>query len=369
MLAAMIYFDHAASTVMFDEAHEILCTSFKSDFANPAAKHALGQKLSKRIDQARIDLCQIFSLKNFETIFTSSATESNNLVIKSFLDIGKVIYFKADHPSVTSVCKEMDGLGFAEDLLAAIDGETALVVLTLVNAQSGTILDIDKYSVEIKKINPKIKIHLDCAQAAGKIKFNFNQDFIDSIAIAAHKFGGPKGISALFYKKDLALAPLLMGGGHEHGLRSSTPSAPLIFSMLKAASLAQNLVDENFSRVQEIKTYIVEELQNAHKNISFPFEGKTTSVSPYILGVKFTGISSDIILRHLEMKNIFISTTTACSSKISGFNPILLGLGIEEKFHKNILRISFGLLSNIEEAKEFVQDFKEMLKEISFLIK
>lgn len=366
----MIYFDHAASTPMDDGALQLLCTNLKNDFANPAAKHKLGLSLNKKIDSARAQILEIFGLKNFDVIFTSSATEANNTVIKNYSSKDKILFSLSDHPSVTATCEGSYSLKSNEDFIEKINEETELVVLTLVNAQNGQICKVQEIAQAIKDKHPKIKIHLDAAQAAFKIKFDFDTNLIDSICIASHKIGGPKGISALFIKKNLKLKPLLCGGGHELGLRSSTPSSPLIESMLLACFNAKNNFDKNYNNALIIKNFIKTELIKLHKNISFPFEEDShLSLSPYILCMQFLGISSDIILRHLEMKDIYISSTTACSSKMSGYNPILEGLGISESRHKNILRISFGFVSTKQEAEEFIGQFKQLLKEISFLVK
>lgn len=366
----MIYFDHAASTPMDDDALHLLCSSLKTDFANPAAKHKLGQSLNKRIERARQDLLDIFELKDFNVIFTSSATEANNTVIKSFTGSEKIVFSLSDHPSVTATCIGSHAVQFGDNLLEKLTDQVELVVLTLVNSQNGQICKVQKIAEEIKEKYPQIKIHIDAAQAAFKIKFDFESKLFDSMCIASHKFGGPKGISALIFKKNFKLKPLLHGGGHELSLRSSTPSVCLIESMLVAAKNAHNNFAINFENSLEIKNLLKSELVKLHRNISFPFEDMSNeSISPYILCMQFLGISSDILLRHLEMKEVYISSTTACSSKLSGYNPILDGLGIAESKHKNILRISFGFNSTKNEAQEFIEKFKELMNEISFLLK
>lgn len=361
----MIYFDNAASTPMDEEAYNLLCLDLKNDFANPAAKHKLGVNLSKKIDRARNELLDLFKLANFNAIFTSSATESNNTIIKNF-ENKSIIYFSCDHPSITNVCHSK-GLNFDQCITDFLNEETQLVVLTALNPQSGHIINLLQIVKEIRVFNSKIKIHLDAAQAAFKTEVDYN--LVDSFTIAAHKIGGPKGISALIFKNDFNLRPLLEGGGHELALRSSTPSSPLIMSFIEACKRADLNFEKNFQTAQEVKRIVMEGLKESHKNISFPFENKSFKTSAYILCVKFIGIPSDIILRHLEMKDVYISSTTACSSKISGYNPMLDALGIEEKFHKNILRISFGFSSTKDEAFEFVKIFKGMVNEIKFLIK
>ncbi len=367
----MFYFDHAASTPINREAYDILCKSLELDFANPASKHKLGTDLSKKIQRAREDILFALNLTDSNILFTSSATESNNHVIKNYSKLGRVLYYKMDHPSVTnSVDDKGVGLKLKDNLADFLDDSICLVVLTLVNPQSGLVIDIESLAKQVKDFNPKIRVLVDAAQAIGKIDFDFskNSQLFDYINIAGHKIGGPRGIACLVYKKnDKTLAPLLEGGGHEDGLRSSTPSTALILSLSCALVLAVKNIKQQTAKVSLQRLKLEECLLNAHPNISLPF--KEQSTSPYIIAVLFKGIPSDVILRHLEMKKVFVSSTTACSSKIKGYNPMLDALGIEEMYHKNILRVSLGFSTTEEDIVGFIHAFNQVINEIKFLIK
>lgn len=372
----MLYFDHAASAPLASEVLDFLAHSNATDFANPASKHKLGTELAKKIENSRESILKNFGSNHFKLIFTSSATESNNQVIHTFLDAHHkeesknscdILYMKPDHPSITMPLTSQSGFFSLDDLVKNITEQTKLVALTHVNSQSGSVLDIVNAASEIKKINPQVKILVDASQSVTKIPFPSNLKDIDYITISSHKIGGPRGVAALIYKKDAPLKSLIQGGGHEYDLRSSTPATSLILAFAKAVELGIKNLNENYQIQLKNMSYLKEELLKLHKNISLPFEDDSNS--PYILCVQFKGISSDILLRHLEMKEVYISSTTACSSKISGFNPILHGLGIDEKFHKNILRISIGHHTSLDECEKFIKSFSDMVREISFLIK
>lgn len=366
----MYYFDHAASTKLYPEVVEELSKSFELDFPNPAAKHAAAKACAKKIENARAQILKDLGLSNnnqFDLIFTSSATESNNQIIRSIED--KIIFLAGDHPSVTKVIDGGEGHLSIDEVVKAVSKETNLVCISLVNSQSGETFDVEKIATSIKELNKNCLVHVDATQGFGKVPFTLLNSKVDFVSFGAHKMGGPRGIAGLIYRTSLSekLKRYLRGGGHEKGLRASTPATSLILGLAKASELSFKDLEENFKRVGLLKEKIKEKLLNLHSNISFPFEQRVTS--PYILCVQFEGIASDILMRHLEMKEIMISSSTACSAKIKGKNPLFVGLGIDEKYHKNILRISLGKSTNEEEVDAMLKGFEDVINEISFLIK
>lgn len=364
----MIYFDHAATTPLLDEVHELLCSSMKEDFANPSSKHKLGSTTAKKIESARKNILKLLEASSYELIFTSSATESNNQVIKTFSDKSRVIYCLSDHPSI-SKCVEDTGEFVLEsdNIISKVSDETQLVVISLVNSQAGHIKDVEEITKAIKAKSPNTKVLVDAVQGVGKVPFTLKNSSIDYISIAAHKIGGPRGIAALLYKKQAPLINLLEGGGHENFKRSSTPATSLILGFELALKISVTKIEENFNKVKMLNEKLVSSLEALHGNVEFPF--KSLETSPYILCLLFKGVPSDVLLRHLEMKEVYISSTTACSSKIKGKNPMFVGLGIDEKFHKNVMRISISSLTTENEVEEFISKFKEVIEEIAFLIK
>jgi cysteine desulfurase len=363
----MIYFDHAASTPILPQALDILCESSKADFANPASAHKLGKSLAKEIDNCRLEIKKLLNASNeYEVIFVSSATEANNLVINSF---DSICSSYADHPSVVAPTKvNSAGKFLSSNKYDDVKIETVkLLVVTHVNSQSGQILDL-KNILERSHQN-KTKILVDASQSCGKIKIDLGQSPVDFLTIASHKLGGPRGVAALVFKKSHSnlLNAGLKGGGHEFGIRSSTPATSLIKSLTEAMSVTLANELKNFRRVSLFSQKIVTELKKVHANFSFPFIEE--NYSPYILCIVFSGVPSDVLLRHLEMKNVFVSSSTACSSKIKADNPILDAIGIEQKLQKNVLRISMGTSTTEEEVEALIKAFQEVINEISFLIK
>jgi len=369
----MNYFDHAASTFLYPEVLEELQSSLKEDFANPSAQHILGHELSEKISFYRQDFLKILGAgKNDSFIFTSSATESNNTVIRglTFLEGDTILYCRADHPSVTApientgvVLKEIilnnDGAINLEKFNEALDTNVKLVVLTHVNNQNGVILDIPLLAKLVKE-KTKAHVHIDAVQSFGKIPFKVTSE-IDSVSITSHKIGGPKGIAGLYLRNAHSVKPLLLGGGQENGFRSSTESFPLIKAFYKAMKMATSELTASSQKVAQFSELIKKELRQSIPSIQMPF----LETSPYIVSFILPGISSDIILRHLETRDVFISSTSACSSKQSGFNPSLLAMQIPERFHKNFLRVSLGPKTTEEEVKNLLREFVSVWQSVS----
>ncbi|MDD0851945.1 aminotransferase class V-fold PLP-dependent enzyme [Halobacteriovorax sp. GB3] len=381
----MLYFDYAASTPLSENALRSLKNSFESDFANPHSAHKLSKNIAKKVEGIRCSFLDFLKAKDqYELYFLSSATEANNTVIKGLglNSESKVIFSNSDHPST------VNPLGFIEKMTGAklfemplchdatidfesleklVDEATKLVVITHVNNLSGSLQNILEIAALIKKKSPKCHVHVDGVQAFSKVEFSLKDSQIDSYSISAHKICGPKGIAALYLKKGVTLEPLLHGGNQEHGMRSSTLAYPLVEAFFSAAKDQFEKLNDAYIKAKELNLFLREELSKLHQNISYPFSLESTS--PYILMIQFKGISSDILLRHLEMKDVYISSSSACSSKVKGLNPSYLALGIDSKFHKNILRLSFGMDTTKDEVESLINEFRSVINEIGMLIK
>jgi cysteine desulfurase len=282
----------------------------------------------------------------------------------------------ADHPSVIEPVRFLESRGVMvreiplmssgqidnEGLFLSLDGSVKLVILSHVNNQSGAVSDICLLSREINKRNPAIHVHVDAAQGFGKVPFTLREGLIDSLAIASHKIGGPKGIAALYLHKDVEIPPLLYGGKQEMGLRSSTQAAPLIFSFCEAVRESIDTMDSAWGHVNGINGQVRETLSEILPEAVFPFTGFN---SPYIMTFVLPGVSSDIVLRHLEQEDIMISSTSACSSKDKkSVNPVFTALHLPEKYHKYVLRVSFSHLTTPDEAQRFCETLNRVYREL-----
>lgn len=375
----MIYLDHAASTPVLPEALKLLSDSYAQDFANPSAAHRLGRDLGKKLASARENLKALLgSSSQDQLIFCSSATEANNLIVKGLnLRDGAVLCSEADHPSLIGpvhalgadiVSLPLDsGRITVEKIEPLLTEKVRLVLLSHVNNHSGNIQDIKKISSLIKEKSPRVHIHVDGSQSFTKFPIDLKKWPIDSLALSSHKMGGPRGIAALWLKKGVNLKPFFVGGGQEMNLRPSTEALPLILSFLEASHLALKVSEENLKKVVELSSLLTQQLKERLPGLQFPFE--TVERSPYITTIIIPGISSDILLRLLEEKDIFVSSSSACSSKIKGHSSVFEALGIPNQFHKNVLRLSIASMTSREEIETFVSSFTAILDELKFLKK
>jgi len=379
----MIYLDHAASTSMWDAALDVLMRSSREDYCNPSSSHKFGRGILKKIENSRkfmLDFLNAGSL--YDLFFTSSATESNNTVIRGLnLGEGDIVYVsKADHPSLLKPAENLEKSGaiinyipMREDggvdlgeLLNLINGKEKLLVISFVNNQSGNINDVIDIAAKVKERNKLVHVHVDGVQGFCKIPFSLSDGSIDSFSVSSHKIGGPKGAAALYLRKVIVLDPLLSGGGQEGGLRSSTRAAPLILSFTESVRYLSSRYEKDIEDVSDLNNRVKRILGKSIPGILFPFSGN--NISPYILNLIIPGISSDIVVRHLEEKDVFISTTSACSSGDKGENPVFKALGIPVKSHNFVYRVSFSGKTTENEVQIFCSEIISIYKELSELL-
>jgi cysteine desulfurase len=363
----MIYLDHAASTPLVPEALSALQKSFAEDFANSASAHPLGKEQNKKMQEIKdAFLKDAKASKLYDFYLTSSATESNNLFIFGVGEVSGMVYSnQKDHPALYQALAERahrDGLTLTDHLNDL--SNLGLLGLSWVNGLDGSRIDVNEVGRRYKEENPKGIFFVDGAQGFGKYELDLSSGLVDGLSVSAHKMGGPKGISGLFLKKSLTLTPLWFGGGHQEGLRPSTVPVSLGLGFLSALEFWQSARATVHSKVVELSSVVRAELAD-----EVEFINDENNRSPYIDLIKIKGISSDILLRTLADKKVYISSSSACSSRIKGDNPSYLALGIDSKFHKNILRVSYGHSTTIEDVKEFCKALKQVLSELSFLIK
>lgn len=375
----MIYLDHAASTPVKEKAREVLLESLVEDFANPSSAHKLGKSAMKKVDKARVKLLKILGAhKEDQLIFVSSATEANNMLIKGLglTSVDRAHYSLGDHPSTVNPtsalnCEKVeipllaDGDIERDAFLSKLNENSKLVIFTHVNNQSGNIYPVEILASEIKKLFPDIHVHVDGVQGFTKLPISLKGS-IDSYSISGHKLGAPKGVAALYMKSSVTISPLLHGGGHELGLRSSTVNTPLILSLLEAIEINMSKRESEFKRLLELNNFLRTSLLKSGLDLEFPFPLEKTS--PYILSFICKGISSDIILRHLEMKKIFVASSSACSSRAKGFNAGFAAMKIDESLHKFVLRVSFNDETTKSELEEFSKQFIETITDIKRIL-
>lgn len=371
----LIYFDYAATTPIRQEILDTYTDLLNNFFANPSSLHRLGQEASHMLNMAREQIASLFKRKSDEVIFTSGATEANNLAIKGYAlryqNRGKhLITSKIEHPSVLKAFEQLEKQGFEctyldvdsngkiniEQLKKSIRNDTILVSIMAVNNEVGSINDIKEIASIVHQY-PKAVFHSDTTQAIGKIDLPYND--IDMFVLSAHKLNGLKGSGALIKRKHIELLPLLSGGGQEFDYRSGTNDFQKEVVLAKTIRLALEDQKEHYSKVLELHEYMLKLLKNDEIIINSPLCG-----SPYIINFSFLNKRASVVVEALSKAGIMVSTISACSSKKTAHSYVLEAMGKSKQIYQNSLRVSFGYQNTKEEIDYFIRVLLETINSI-----
>ncbi len=370
----MIYFDNSASSPLSEEAKKALFAEAEL-FANPSSLHSLGFESEKRMKKAREEVAKSLGALPEEIIFTSGGTEADNLAIfgaarKMRRRGKKILSSDSEHPAVEKCLQELEKEGFEvvrlstkggalslKEIETAADETTILAAVMHTNNETGAVYDIASLSRIVKQKNPEAIVFSDLVQGYLKTPLSPKALGLDLASLSSHKINGPKGVGALYIRKGLNLPPVLFGGGQEKGLRSGTENLLGIASFGTAARLGCENLAENIKKMNSIREFILKHLAD-HPKIHFNLP---QNPSCHILSMQVEGFRSEVLLHSLSAKNIFISSGSACSSH-SGKSPVLKNFGLNPKEADSTVRLSFSPLNTIEEAQEFCQVLKDMVK-------
>lgn len=371
----MIYLDSAASYPVLPEVQVALDKSFRELYGNSTASHKLGLDASEVIESARGVIAEKIGALSSEVVFTSGATESNNIAFKSLLldnpalkDKKHIVTSQIEHKCVLAICNYLakfhgyrityvkpnaDGVIQADEVAKVLQDDTALVSIMHVNNELGTINPIDDIGELCLKKG--ILFHSDAAQSLCKVDIDVDELNVDVMSFSAHKIGGPKGIGAI-YIRDLRtrhLTPVIHGAGQENGLRGGTVAAPLISGF----SVAVKAFPSYYKKIEQIrlKFRFIEEL--ALMNISFKVNGDYRNNLANIISISFQGLDIEHLIR-IANAHIAIAKGSACSSKQIEPSHVLHGIGLEGILLKNSLRLSFTHLSDEKDFLELIRLFR-----------
>ena len=365
----MIYLDNSATTRPFKEAVEAVSRALTEDFFNPASAYSPAVQLHTRIEQGRAQMLRTLKVETGKLVFTSGGTEANNLAIFGGLGAvrGKnrhVVTTMVEHASVAGVFHTLEENGYdvtwlpvnahgaldPQVLTDALREDTCLVSFMHVNNEVGAINDILALSRIVKQHCPQALVHCDGVQAYGRLTPNLNVCPIDLYVVSGHKFHGPKGAGALYVREGVRVAPMLIGGGQEDGLRSGTSNAPAVLGMLEAARVCYRTQRALVGRLTECKRALAEGLSGiGDMFINGPPPGEG---APHILNVSFPGVRGETLLHSLEQHGIYVSTGSACSARSNRESRVLAAIGIAGERALGAVRISFGAYNTPEEMHE-----------------
>lgn len=366
-----VYLDNAATTKPCDEAILALNRCLTTIYGNPSSLHAMGLESEREISAARRHIANAIGADYSNIVFTSGATESNNLAIFGAVNANKrrgnkIITTDIEHPSVHSPINYLEECGYnvvrirtvdgridEEELIDAVDEKTILVSAMLINNENGSIQPIDKIFRLLKRRYPRLITHCDAVQAFCKIPIKASALCADLISMSAHKIHGVKGIGALYIKKGVRILPMFHGGGQEGDLRPGTESVPLIAAFGEAARIGSAKIHENYAYVSELSSYAKSQLQKLDDVSLNMFEEH----SPYIMNFSVKGIRSEIMLHFLEEKGIFVSSGSACAKGKK--SRVLEAFGIEDRAIDSAIRISFSKYNTMQDIDELISGIKD----------
>jgi len=360
----MIYLDYAATTPLRPAVLQAMLPFLSDDaalgWANPASAHLPGRRVAVAVEQARAQVAALIGAEPGEIIWTSGATESNNLAIKGAIEFNRVadrpihiVTARTEHKCVLDTCRyletrgvavsylkpEADGRVTPAQVMAAITPATALVSLMWINNETGAVQDIEALAPQLRARG--ILLHVDAAQAAGKHPIDLRQTPVDLLSLSAHKLYGPKGMGALFVRRRprARLAPQLHGGGHEQGMRSGTLATHQIVGMGAACALVAAERAEEMPRLAQLR----ERLWQALVPLPRVFRnGPQTpaACAPHLLNVSFDGVDGEAL--RAALPQLAVSSGSACSSATAEPSYVLRALGRDDALADASLRFSFG---------------------------
>lgn len=370
----IIYLDHAATTPVDQRVATAMLQCLRSDdlkpcWANPASLHGLGLCARDAVEAARRQVAELIGAESREIVWTSGATESNNLAIKGAVEFNRsptravhIITSRTEHKSVIDTCRYLETLGVRvtylkpqtdgricpEQVLDAICPETVLVSIMWVNNETGAIHDIPRLAPLLRERG--ILFHVDAVQAAGKLAIDMQSTPVDLLSISAHKVYGPKGIGALFVRRRprARLTPQMHGGGHEQGMRSGTLAPHQIVGMGESFALSGKLLDEESPRLAMLREHLwsrLKSLSGVYRNGPDPCE--PGSCAPHILNASFDGVNGEAL--RASIPELAVSSGSACSSATSEPSYVLRALGRSDALADASLRFSLGRTTTVDQ--------------------
>ncbi len=377
-----IYLDNAATTPVAEEVQLAMLPCFKHNFGNASSIHKEGQDARRAIEDSRRKIAKFINARDDEIIFTGSGTESNNTVIKGLAYLsseGKnhIVTSRIEHHAILEPCQFLEKKGFRvtylnvdsggiinlHELGQAITPQTLLVSVMHANNEIGTIQNIS----EIGRICRKrgVLFHTDAVQSFGKIPIDVNKMNIDILSASAHKIYGPKGAGLLYIRKGTKIEPLLHGGGHEFGFRSSTENTAGIVGFAKAVELCGRNMNSDAKRLISLRDNLVRDML---KIPNTRLNGHATQRLYSNANFSFLGIEGESLVMHLDMNGIAASTGSACSTKSLKPSHVLTAIGLDHITAHGSLRLTLGRSTtqgDIDYVVKATREVVENLRKIS----
>lgn len=377
-----IFLDHASTTKVDDDVIKAMLPYFSEIYGNPSSIHRFGREAREAVDVARNHVGSILNAREDEIIFTAGGTESDNLGIKGVAYQHKekrttkgphIITSAIEHPGVLEVCRHLETQGFKvkylpvdnygciniDSLENSISKNTFLISIMYANNEIGTIQPIQ----EIGKISHEhdIIFHTDAVQAVTKVPIDVKKQHVDLLALSSHKIYGPKGIGSLYIRNGVKVQPIIHGGGHEKGLRSSTLNVPGIVGLGKACELASRRMEKDNILMKTLRDLLIHNMLEVEESYLNGHPEKRLVNNAHF---RFTGVEGESLLLALDEQGIATSTGSACSSKKLQASHVLLAIGLDPVQAHGSVRMSIGRKNTKEEIMFVTQELPKIIQKL-----
>ena len=375
------YFDYASTTPVdprvADKMYE--CLKLDGNFGNPASRsHEFGWKAEEAVERARMQVASLVNADTREIVWTSGATESDNLAIKGaarfYKDRGNhIITSKIEHKAVLDPCRQLEREGFEvtyldpnEDGIITLDmlkkhikDETILVSLMHINNELGSVTDIEEIGNFTRENN--IIFHVDAAQSTGKVNIDLSNLNVDLMSFSGHKTYGPKGVGALYVRRKprIRLEALIHGGGHERGFRSGTLATHQIVGMGEAFKIAQDEMEQDNKHIKKLSDIFYKEISEIEEIF---LNGNEKNKVPNITNVSFAYIEGESLI--MALQDVAVSSGSACTSASLEPSYVLRALGRPDELAHSSIRFSFGRFTTEEEVRSVAKTTKKVVAQL-----
>lgn len=377
-----VYLDNGTTTKVADEVVEAMLPYFKEEYGHPISLHSLGQEANEAVEQARAVIAGTVNTKADELIFTSGGTEANDLAIKGVAYANRergnhIITTKLENPSVLRVCEELERQGFRVDYLGVnnegfidlsklqslIDKKTILVSVMHVNDEIGSIEAIEEIGKMLKDQGHKIYFHTNAIASYGRVPIDVEKMNVDLMSVSAHKVHGPKGVGALFVRKNTRIAPVMHGYVSLSKLRPGTENVPAIVGFGKAAELGFENFDEQVEQMKKLRDKLMKGIEDTipHVVLHGPRGDKR---SPANVNYSFKYVEGESILLQLDLQGISVSTGSACATRKLEPSHVLTAIGVSPEVAHGAIRFTLSRFNTREEIDYVLEVLPKIIENL-----
>lgn len=391
--AKEIYLDYAAATPLDKDVSLAMQDAYKRSFASPSSIHRMGISSKNLLEKARKETAEILGVNSGEIIFTSGSTESNNLAIVGALNASKekkphIVTTNIEHSSVMEICKhlqekkraqvtyvevEKNGVVDPEKIKKALKRNTILVSVMYANSEIGTVMPIREIAKEIRNFNKnhnknshKIIFHTDATQAVNYLPVQVLKLGVDMMSLSSVKFYGPKGVGALYVKKNTQLEKIIFGGDQQFDLRAGSYNLPGIIGLARALMITEQIKEKEIHRLQKLRDYFLQKLMKLSKErkMEFIINGDLEKRLPNNVNITIPNIPSDLLVIELSERGIMCAAKSACKAMDSKASYVIQAINKDIKDTDGSLRFSLGRYTEKKDIDRTIKSLQEILKKL-----